>query len=396
MLSTRRIAGLAGLRALKEDWGSLHYCAGLYARYEWHLALARNWLEESDLAYLQVLDDRRTVAILPVISCGVPAAPFGTLRGLGLGLREMLADFPVANDTAIDDVAAAVRSALQRWPQRWDVLRWPRALASSNIMRLAAGFDPETMHVLPEENCNLLQTDRPFAQVWASWSRNLQLSLTRSKKRLRDSGGMRLTCNGMPMDEGAGAAVDAGPEDRAAAYETFLDLEASGWKSAAGSAIRLVPPQRGFFADLLAGPSADFSPEVILLWRGDKPVAGEYTVTANGCRHLLKIGYDEAEKRYGPGQVLMAAIIEAACANGIRRVNLLTDMEWHPSWHPIAEASFDVSIFREPRRARLHKAMAAMRRRVKSVLPRSIVERVRARAGRPAALRTRKPGGNPP
>lgn len=371
-LSTRRVTGLAGLRALEDDWRSLHPGAAMSARYEWHHALARNWLEESSLAYLQVLEGERTVAILPLVGCVVSRGPLGPMRALSLGLREMLADFPVASDVGIDEVAAAVCSALERWPQPWDILRWPRALATSNIMRFVATFDPVRVHVLPEENCNLIDSGRPFAQVWAGWSRNLQLSLTRSKKRLRDSGGMRVTCNGVAMED-AGAAR---PEDRRTAYETFLDLEASGWKTHAGSAIRLVPPQRGFFADLLEGSREDFLPEVILLWRGEKPVAGEYTVTANGCQHLIKIGYDESEKRYGPGQVLMAAIIEAACARGIPRVSLLTDMEWHPSWHPSAEASFDVMVFRSRSRARLHKAVAATRRAVKRALPRWIVERL--------------------
>jgi CelD/BcsL family acetyltransferase involved in cellulose biosynthesis len=365
MLTARRITGLAGLRALRDDWRSLHDGAALYARYEWHLALARNWLEESKLAYLQVLDGERTVAIVPMVASSVSLWPFGTLPALSLGLREELADFPVAAGAAIEEVVAAVRAALEQWPERWEALRWPRALASSNITRLAAGFEPVIRHVLPEENCNLLDTSRPFAEVEAGWSKNMRRSLTRSRKRLGESGGMRLTRNGAPMD-GARAGSATRQEDRAAAYETFLELEASGWKAAAGSAIRAIPAQRGFLADLLDAHAADFSPEVILLWRGDKPVAGEYTVTVDGCRHLLKIGYDEAEKRYGPGQVLMAAIIEDACAKGLARVNLVTDMEWHPSWRPAPEASFEIVIFRSRWRARLYQALLRIRRAVKT------------------------------
>ena len=65
---TRRLVGLAGLRALREPWLSLHAWADLYARYEWHLACAMHLLDDaSSLAYVQVLDGARTVAIVPTI-----------------------------------------------------------------------------------------------------------------------------------------------------------------------------------------------------------------------------------------------------------------------------------------------------------------------------------------
>jgi CelD/BcsL family acetyltransferase involved in cellulose biosynthesis len=375
MLATRRVTGLSGLLALEEDWRALHGGAQLYARFEWHRALARHWLEEAALSYLQVLDGDRTVAILPMIASRIRARPLGDLSALTLGLREELSDFPVAADVRIEDVFAAVHEALARWPEPWDALRWPRALASSNVVRLAALFDPGKSRVVPEETCNLLDTARAYGEVWGGWSKNLRLTLTRSHKRLAQSGGMRLTCNGAPMD---GSGPPTG--DAEASFEAFLELEASGWKAAAGSAIRMIPAQRAFLADLLASRGGDFSAEVILLWRGEKPVAGEFTVTVHGCQHLLKIGYDESEKRYAPGQVLMAAIVEAACARGVVRVNLVTDMPWHPPWNPIPEPAFEILVFRRRWHAGLHKATLALRRAAAAALPGWITRRLRARS----------------
>ena len=383
---TRRFTGLNGLRALREPWLSLHAGADLYARYEWHLACAMHLLDDASLAYVQVRDGERTVAIVPAIASRASFRLFGHLRVLSLGLHDhlSLADFPLAADVRVEDVAAALRAALAAWPERWDALHWPRVLESSHAIRLARAFDAPAAHILTASPCNTLDTRRPFPELLASLSKNLRASLRKSQKRLEESGGVHITCNGVPADAASGsqpAALHNGADGIDAAYEAFLAIEASGWKGEAGtgSAIRLNSATRGFYAGLLALRGADFVPEVTLLARGTTPIAAQFSVRVNRCRHVLKIGYEEAESRFSPGQVLMARVLEAASGRMTECVNLVTDMPWHQTWRPVPERTFAVTVFRRRWRAALYRGSSWAYRSAKTAL--TPFRRPRARLG---------------
>jgi len=366
-MRTLRFTGLEGLRALREPWLSLHASADLYARYEWHLACA-TYLpgRASSQAYIQVLEGERTIAIVPAIVSHLSVPCLGGLRALGPVLHEHLelGDFPLASDARVEDVATALRAAFAAWPERWDVLHWPRVLGSSNVMRLARALDARSTAIVPREPCDIIDTRRSLPEFLANCSKNLRASLRKSQKRLEQSGGARIVRNAVP-----GGSKDA-TEALDAAYEAFLTIEASGWKGRAdaGSAIALDPSARAFYAGLLALRSADFSPEVTLLARGSTPIAAQFSVCVNGCKHVLKIGYDESESRFSPGQVLMAGVLEAASGGALRRLDLVTDEPWHQAWRPLAEPAFRVVAFRRRWRATLYRACTAVRSAAKSAL----------------------------
>lgn len=367
-MRTLRFTGLEGLRALREPWLSLHASADLYARYEWHLACATHLLQDaSPPVYVQVLDGERTIAIVPLIVSSLSVSCLGGLRALGPVLHEHLelADFPLAPDGRVEDVAHALCGALAEWPERWDVLHWPRVLGSSNVMRLAHALDVGATRIVPRDPCDIIDTRQPFPELIASCSKNLRASLRKSQKRLEESGGMRIVRDDLPPGHGT-----AGNGGVTAAYEAFLAIEASGWKGKAetGSAIGLDPVARGFYAALLAQRSADFSPEVALLARGSTPIAAQFSVCVNGCRHVLKVGYDESESRFSPGQVLMAGVLEAASGGMLKRLDLVTNEPWHRAWRPLPEPAFRVVMFRRRWRASLYRACLATRSAARGLL----------------------------
>ena len=373
---TRRLVGLAGLRALREPWLSLHAWADLYARYEWHLACAMHLLDDaSSLAYVQVLDGARTVAIVPTIVSNASVSCFRHLRVLSLGLHEQLrlADFPLAADVRIKEIAAALGTALAAWPERWDALHWPRILGSSHAMLVARELKAAGAQIVTATAFNTLDTRRPFPELLAGLSKNLRASLRKSQKRLEESGGAHMTVNGVPVDavrSANEATLGSAPIGGInAAYEAFLALESSGWKgeTGIGSAVHLNPATRGFYAELLAQRGPDFAPEVTLLLRGYTPIAAQFSVCVNHCKHVLKIGYHEAESRFSPGQVLMARVVEVA-SGALECVNLVTDMQWHKTWRPLPEEAFRVVVFRERWRAALHRGYLAARRTAKLAL----------------------------
>jgi CelD/BcsL family acetyltransferase involved in cellulose biosynthesis len=347
-LETRRWTGLEGLRALEQAWKSLHGEAGLFARYEWHSACAEHLLgDASAAAYIQVRRAGRTVAILPAILCDERAAGLGRVRALTLGVHShlALADFPCSSGVRMPELAAAIRAELDAWSQPWDLLHWPRVLEDSNPARLGRAWDRASACVAAAPPCNTVPTGRDFEDVFSGLSKNLRASLRKSKKRLEEHGGFTILRAG---------------GDR---YQAFLELEASGWKGqdGTGSAIRLNPDVLRFYQDLLDRRSADFAPEVTLLCKGDRPISAQYAIRVADWLHVLKIGYDESEARFSPGQVLMEAVLEHACRGGVESVSLVTDMPWHKPWRPVARPALNIQLFRRTWRAVLHRAYRGVR-----------------------------------
>jgi hypothetical protein len=254
-------------------------------------------------------------------------------------------------------------------------LYWPRVLGGSNIMKLVRALDAYAKYARPHDPCNTLDASRPYGELRAGLSKNLQASLRKSRKRLAESGGAHITVNGVPMeaaDENKSSALtEVHTDEINRAYDAFLAVEASGWKGSGGtgSAITLDDSVTAFYAELIAQRGKDFRPEVTLLLRGSKPIAAQFSVVVDSCKHVLKIGYDEHESRFSPGQVLMAGVLETASVQGLKRVNLVTNMPWHQTWRPLPEPTFSVTVvFRRGWRTALHRGYLAASRLAKSVL----------------------------
>lgn len=374
--AARRVDGLEGLQRLRGEWVSLHGDADLFCRYEWHLGHARHLIDRSaPPAFVQLLDGPKTVGIVPMIAMPLAIAPFGALRVLSLGLGPLmpLEDFPLAREASVPDAAAALAQALATWTEAWDAIVWPRVLASGNAVRVARALGPSIAHLEPAAPCDVLDTSRPFEQVSSGWSKNLRASVHKSIKRLAERGRLAATRNGVafwPAD--ATGPLATGPEAARtlAAFEAFLAIEASGWKGekGEGTAVALVPAVRAFFAELIEHRGADFTPEIVLLLLDDRPIAGQFTLRTNRCRYSIKIGYDEGEARFSPGQCLMAMVVEDACREGLAGVDLITSAQWHAPWRPQRLATCEVTIFRRHWRTAAHRAYRLARRTARTIL----------------------------
>jgi hypothetical protein len=94
-------------------------------------------------------------------------------------------------------------------------------------------------------------------------------------------------------------------------FETFLTLEAAGWKGQAGTAILSRPVDAAYFRKLVAGFADADALQLDTLVLDDKPIAMGVLVESAGTRHFLKIAYDESQGRLSPGRALTIAMIQA-------------------------------------------------------------------------------------
>jgi CelD/BcsL family acetyltransferase involved in cellulose biosynthesis len=125
--------------------------------------------------------------------------------------------------------------------------------------------------------------------------------------------------------------------------QQFLDVEAAGWKGAAGTAIKCKPELVAFYSALAQRLSDRGWLEWHFLEFNGDPVAGHFAIRFGRSLVLPKIGYNEKHGRLGPGNMLFHHVVGRAFADeDIDEINCLTDSPWHANWHVTTEEYSDM------------------------------------------------------
>lgn len=86
-----------------------------------------------------------------------------------------------------------------------------------------------------------------------------------------------------------------------AAWDHFLELEASGWKGRSGTALAADPAHAAFFREFCQAFADAGRLQMLSLAAGDRVMAMKCNLAADGALFCFKIGYDEELSRYSPG-----------------------------------------------------------------------------------------------
>jgi CelD/BcsL family acetyltransferase involved in cellulose biosynthesis len=105
--------------------------------------------------------------------------------------------------------------------------------------------------------------------------------------------------------------------------DSFLTLEASGWKTEAGTAIRSQPTWEVLYRGFAAAASADGWMRLYVLELDGRPIAADYGCAFAGCGYLIKTGFDEQLRELSPGIVLRAEVIKASIEEGLTHYDFL-------------------------------------------------------------------------
>lgn len=105
------------------------------------------------------------------------------------------------------------------------------------------------------------------------------------------------------MNETRFESIDS-PEAVIRSFETFLALEASGWKGRKGTALNATPERVRFARDFVKTSVQNRSVRIDGLFHGGEAIAMLVLVRAGSRIFAWKIAYDEAFARYSPGAQL--------------------------------------------------------------------------------------------
>ncbi|RZN05030.1 GNAT family N-acetyltransferase [Bradyrhizobium genosp. SA-3] len=336
----------------------------------WALAVSATARGRTGASALAAFDasSTRLVGLMPVISLWrawkiplpalVSANPYGTLCSplidrdapieaatrLLQQAREAGAHALVLNDVALDGAAmTALNQVLNR-----DGLK-PRVLSSYVRASLDATQDGETL--LRE----------------ALGARKLK-ELRRQRHRLEE--------NGPVLFEVARGRDEIGP-----ALETFLQLEASGWKGERGTALIQHAGDATFIRRAVAALAETAQCEIITLRAGMTPVAAGVVLRHQDRAFFFKLGIDEHFAKYSPGVQLTLDLTRHLCADpAIASADSMASAD-HPMINPIWRGRFAIGDVLIPLRrndpvvALIHAALAGLN--VAHQAARRVVHRLR-------------------
>jgi CelD/BcsL family acetyltransferase involved in cellulose biosynthesis len=125
------------------------------------------------------------------------------------------------------------------------------------------------------------------------------------------------------------------PEEIAAAIETFLLLEASGWKGQRGTALSQDAGDAAFVRCATAALAETGQCEIVTLRAGQTPVASAIVLRHQDRAFYFKLGVDERFAKFSPGVQLTLELTRYLCADPAIRLVDSTAAPNHPMINPI-------------------------------------------------------------
>jgi CelD/BcsL family acetyltransferase involved in cellulose biosynthesis len=153
--------------------------------------------------------------------------------------------------------------------------------------------------------------------------------LRRQRHRLADTGAVRFD-------------VARTPAEVAAALETFLRLEASGWKGKRGTALIQNDGDAAFIRRAVPALAETGQCEIVTLRTGETPVAAGIVLRHQDRAFFFKLGIDERFAKYSPGVQLTLDLTRHLCADPAIATADSTAGADHPMINPIWRGRFAI------------------------------------------------------
>ena len=332
--TSARPQGLTPLAEIDADaWRALAARAAepnAYYLPDWELAVNASVPGRTGASALAAWHDKMLVGLLPAVSMRqaygislpalVSAHPYGTLTSP-----------PLDHGMAVDAAATLMQAARQSGA---------RAL----LLREVA-LDGAAMKAF-----NTVLRGEGLRRRILQWHLRASLDATRdADELLHDALGtkklkeLRRQRNRLAEQHGAVTfEVARSAEDVAAALETFLTLEASGWKGARGTALAQVEGDATFIRRATSALAASGNCEIVTLRAGTTPVASGIALRHRSRAFFFKLGVDERFAKFSPGVQLTLDLTRHLCADPAIASADSTASADHPMINPIWRGRFAI------------------------------------------------------
>jgi CelD/BcsL family acetyltransferase involved in cellulose biosynthesis len=290
---------------------------------DWELAVDASARGRTDVLALAGRNEARALtALLPVVSAWrafklplpvlVSADPYGDLAT------------PLICGRAPQEAARAMLTAARASGARAIVLRHVTSEGAA-VKAIAAALAEQGLapHILRAEQraCLDATADAETLLRDALGAKKLK-ELRRQHNRLAEHGAVTVR-------------LATTPADVARDIETFLVLEASGWKADRGTALIQDEGDAAFIRSAAPAMAAHRQCEVMTLHAGETPVASGVVLRHQDRAFWFKLGVDERFAKYSPGVQLALELTRHLCADAEIASADSTALPGHPMIEPI-------------------------------------------------------------
>jgi len=339
-LQAQILVGIEGQRELRSEWEQI---AAQMPRtrffqfpiwYEAYLASLES--QPSDVVFVVLRDGSNAIAVLPLkrerrTVGGVSIRTLELPRHDHLHLRDIIVSPAHRQTLSLSSIVALLKQCREL---RWDVLALWHVLEDSCAMDAYRAGAPGLTVCAPRFNCSVIPL-LPHEQMLAGLSKNFRKNLRRRGKLVEKMGGItfEVACEG--------AALEAG-------FAALLEVEASGWKGAAGEGTAIKQDSRliQFYEQVVRGFSQRRQCAIHLMKHGGKPVAATMELFINGVVYGMKCGYDESYSELSPVHLLTEFLVkECDRRGGIRELNIVSDSPGFDCWRPRSVPVYNIYAF---------------------------------------------------
>ena len=311
-----------------------------YYQPDWELAVNASARGRTDAAALGAVSDTgQLIGLLPVMAMQriykiplpalVGAEPYGTLC-------TPLLDRDAAVEAAAQLLRQAREASAHALILRTMSLKGPAMIAIEAALA-REGLRPRILNAWQRAALDATRDADDLLRE-ALGTKKLK-ELRRQRHRLADHGAVRFE-------------VARTPREVAAALETFLALEAGGWKGRRGTALGQHAGDAAFIRRATAAMAETGRCEIVTLHAGATPVAGGIVVRQQDRAFFFKIGIDERFARFSPGAQLTLDLTRHLCADPAIASADSTATPGHPMIDPIWRGRFPIGDVLIPLRRR--------------------------------------------
>ena len=296
---------------------------------QWEFSVNASASGRTGASALSAWSDARLIGLMPVVSLSrgyklplpalVSAHPYGTLCTPPL-------DRDMADDAASQLMDAARNAGARALILRDMSLDGPAMKAFTESLG-REGLRPRVLQSYLR--ASLDATRNADALLHEALGGKKLKELRRQRHRLAEHGAI-------------GFDVARSPDQVAAATETFMRLEASGWKGARGTALAQDSGDAAFIRRATTGLAETGQCEIVTLRAGEAPVAAAIVLRHQDRAFYFKLGVDERFAKFSPGVQLTLDLTRHLCADPAIASADSTASPDHPMINPIWRGRFAI------------------------------------------------------
>jgi hypothetical protein len=303
------------LDRIGDEWRQLCQegaCDQPFFRPEWIASSIRAFASKHSVLLITVRDGSRLRAVLPLLEEKVWAYGFPARKLRSAVDHTPRFDFIHGQGPGIEEALQAGWKELKNQHQ-WDLIELTNVPEGGAAERLLSGAREDGFltyqHLCAQSPYIPLNRDNPVKDFFQfARSSRFRYRLRHFRRKLEETGNISLR-----------RVETADPES----LQQFYGLEESGWKGKRGTAIACHGETRQFY-DSIANYAAQYGYlSLYFLHRGDSVLAAHFAFTCGGGYYPLKVAYDEKYSRYGPGHLILGAVLQDCVARGLPEFDCL-------------------------------------------------------------------------